>query len=810
MAKKRKDLTGQLDGLFSDFDAEEEAQAEEERLDESQIIADLVEAEQAEPAAAEPTEVSAEMPAIDVLLAAEPAVEAAEEAEEPQAEQPQAEPAQVEPAGVPAETPAIDDLLAAEPVAAEEAEQPEPAPVEPEVIEQAEPAEAEHEVSEPVELPTMDELLAAEEVEPAEPALAKEVLPAVVAEATEEAEVEPEPEPVAREGVQPAPPSAPPAWELEIQEQRTRILNILLVAMSVVATIIVSTLVIFSLSDPALWTTYLPFFVAWVLLLGLNLFRGLSTTVRTTILVVLAYVAGIFSLYIDGPLGAGGMYLLLAPILFSILVQQRAGVYAAIFSFITYVSFAIAHHLGWIVSAEVLDIARWEVVMNLGSTFFMLITAVTLLQWLFNSSLLTSLREVEEKHTAAVRSQDALRERAEELAVANAMLQRRSLQLETASQVSQAASSILDPEELMQQVVDLIQERFGLYYVGLFLSGEEGIGAGGVMLRAGTGEAGRRMLARGYGVEIGDDSAVGQCTARGQAHIVPDATSMASGEHPRPELGSKAQPNPSVEPGGEDVYVGHDLLPRTRSEIALPLRSRGRVLGALDAHSAESEAFSQEDIAILQAMADNIAVTIDNARLFAELRRRLREMEASQRLYVREQWSELVPRRVKPVYQRTSPEVAPLDGTALSEVEKIVSQQKAVVQSDGNGGTDQVAVVTPVTLRGEVIGALGLQEAEGRRQWTEDEIALIDAVADQMALAIENVRLLEETRQLAGWEQTLSDMTARFTRSLDTETLLQTAIQELGQLLQVDEVSVHIGTLGEPASADEDEGMGNG
>jgi len=805
MAKKRKDLTGQLDGLFSDFDAEEEAQAEEEKLDESQIVADLVEAEQAEPspvepAAVEPTEVSAETPAIDALLAAEPAVEAAEEAKQPEAEQPEAEPAQVEPAEVPAETPAIDDLLAAEPVVAEEVEQPELASVEPEVIEQAGPAEAEHEVSEPVELPTMAELLAAEEVEPAKPALAEEALPAVVAEATEEAEVEPEMERVVWEVVQPAPPSAPPAWEVEIQEKRTRILNILLVAMSVVATIIVSTLVIFSLSDPDLWITYLPFFVAWVVLLGLNLFRGLSTTLRTTILVVLAYVAGIFSLYIDGPLGAGGMYLLLAPILFSVLVQQRAGICAAIFSFITYVSFTIAHHLGWIVSAEVLDVARWEVVMNLSSTFFMLITAVTLLQWLFNSSLLTSLREVEEKHTAAVRSQDALRERAEELAVANEMLRRRSLQLETASQVSQAASSILDPEELMQQVVDLIQERFGLYYVGLFLSGEEGAGAGGVVLRAGTGEAGRRMLARGYGVEIGDDSAVGQCTARGQAHIVLDAT-LASGE---------PQPNPSVELGGEDGYTGHDLLPRTRSEIAMPLRSRGRVLGALDAHSAESGAFSQEDIAILQAMADNIAVTIDNARLFAELRRRLEEMEASQRLYVREQWSELVPRRVKPVYQRTSPEVVPLDGTVLSEVEKMVAQQKVLVQSDGDGGTDQAAVVTPVTLRGEVIGALGLQEAQGKRQWAEDEIALIEAVADQMALAIENVRLLEETRQLAGWEQTLSDMTARFTRSLDTETLLQTAIQELGQLLQVDEVSVHIGVPGEPAPAGEYEGTGNG
>jgi GAF domain-containing protein len=288
------------------------------------------------------------------------------------------------------------------------------------------------------------------------------------------------------------------------------------------------------------------------------------------------------------------------------------------------------------------------------------------------------------------------------------------------------------------------------------------------------------MLMQGYSVEVGDDSAVGQCVARGQAHIALDV--------------------------GEGAVVFENyLLPRTCSEIALPLRSRGRVLGALDAHSTESEAFSQEDVAVLQTMADRIAVTIDNAQLFAELRRRLEEMEASQRLYVREQWAELVPKRVAPVYQRTLPEVAPLAETVLSEVEKTVSQQMTV-RSGSRVGADQSALVAPVTLRGEIIGALGLQEAEGGRRWAEDEIALVESVADQMALAIENVRLLEETRQLAGWEQTLSDMTARFTRSLDTEALLQAAVQEIGQLLQMDEVSVHVGTPGEVASAGEDEG----
>jgi GAF domain-containing protein len=809
MAKKRKDLTGQLDGLFADFapEPEEEAKVEEEKP--------------AEPIEAKPVEPVVEMPAVDVLFAEEPVA---------------AEVVEVEPVEIPAEAPAIDALLAAEPVAVEEVAPPvveeielmEPARAEPEVVEPvavepmaveeevepeahelaAEAVEVEHVAARPmvaeaveevepepaelemVELPSLAGLPAVEEIKAA---VAEEAVPEaveveleapepVVAEAAEEPELAKAEAPVpGLEKVERAvPPGKPPGWEATIREQRTRILNVLLGLITIVATVVVSSLVIFSLDRPALWVSYTPYFFAWAVLVFLTLARRLNPLWRTAGLVVLAYLVGTLSLWIDGPLGAGWLYLLLAPLMLSTLVGRRPGVYAAVGSFGIYLAMSIAYKLGWREPAGVLsDLTKWSTVLNTSSTYGLVLAAATLIQWMFNSSLITSLREVEEKHVEAVRAQEALRGRAEELAKINTTLQKRTLQLETASQVSQAASSVLDPDELMQQAVDLIRERFNLYYVGLFLTRKAGAGDGAdtgwqeVMLKAGTGEAGRRMLEQGYSVEVGDDSAVGRCTARGQAHVAHEAPS-----------------------------AGSDLLPYTRSEAALPLRSRGRVLGALDVCSTDSEAFAEEDISVLQTMADHIAVTIDNAQLFAELRRRLAEMEASQRLYVRERWTDLVPRLIAPVYQRTQPDVAPLSGAALSEAGQAVSQEKVVVQSGADGGADQASLVAPIALRGEIIGALGLQEAESERQWTEDEVALIETVADQMALAIENVRLLEETRQLAGWEQTLSDMTARFTRSLDTETLLRTAIHELGQLLQVDEVSVHIGVPGGSASAD--------
>jgi GAF domain-containing protein len=831
MAKKRKDLSGQLDGLFADFDAEEEAEAQEKQVEpalappdsveEPQVIDELVAGGPPEPS--EQAEMPGEAPAIDALLAAEPSI--IEASEEGQARPAVAEPAidallAAEPVELPEEVSPVEEALSVEeqvkPVLAEPDEVPAPAAVEkveaePEpleavefrVVEAVEPGPA---VVEPLaveeapeapvaeapvgaELPTMAELLAVEE---AVPAVSAEVVPEIPEPVAAEVVVEPEPVGVAveREAVEPVPPSAPPDWEATIREQRTRILNRLLLLIFGAATLVVASLVAFSYDDPEKWLDYLPYFGAWVVLLIITFARRLNPIWRTVGLVVLAYAVGVVNLYLDGPLGAGWLYLLLAPLLLSTLVGRQAGIYAALGSFGVYLIFSVIYY-AWEMEPLVDTLLREEwtwttVLLNMSGTFGLILAAATMIQWMFNSSLTTFLREAEGKHAEVVRSQEVLRERAEELTAANVALRERSLQLETASQVSQAASSELDSGELMQQVVDLICERFDLYYVGLFLVGEAGAGNGAdatqhkMLLRAGTGVAGRWMLTQGYSVEIGDDSIVGQCAARGQAQTMVHMSGAGGGS-------------------------AGDLLPQTRSEIALPLRSRGRVLGALDVHSIKSEAFSRETIAVLQTMADQIAVTIDNAHLFAELRQRLQEMEASQRLYVREQWTDLAPRRISPFYERARPDAAPLTDAALSEVEEVALRREMVAKLGGDGGTSEAALVTPISLRGQIIGALGLQEVEGRQQWTEDEIALIEAVTDQMALAIENVRLLEETRQLAGWEQTLSDITARFSRSLDTETLLQTAIQELGDLLQVDEVSVHIGSPAEFASVGDEE-----
>ncbi|MEA2007897.1 MAG: PAS domain S-box protein, partial [Chloroflexota bacterium] len=176
-------------------------------------------------------------------------------------------------------------------------------------------------------------------------------------------------------------------------------------------------------------------------------------------------------------------------------------------------------------------------------------------------------------------------------------LHQRHTQLQTAAEVSRVASSILDINELINQSVTLICERFDLYYVGLFLVDEECEYA---VLRAGVGKPGYQMVMQEHKLEVGGESMIGQCVSHSEARIALDV-------------------------GEEAVRFDNPFLPFTRSELALPLRSRGQTIGALTVQSTEMAAFDKTHIAVMQTMADQIAIAIDNARLYMTVQQELDE-----------------------------------------------------------------------------------------------------------------------------------------------------------------------------------------
>ena len=348
----------------------------------------------------------------------------------------------------------------------------------------------------------------------------------------------------------------------------------------------------------------------------------------------------------------------------------------------------------------------------------------------------------------------------------------RALQLQTAAEVSRSASSILDSEELIPQTVNLIRERFDLYYVGLFLVDESGEWTGEpgrwAVLRAGTGEAGEAMMAAGHKLEVGGESLIGQCVANQEARIALDVGQAA-------------------------VRFDNPHLPDTHSEMALPLISRGQAVGALSIQSTERAAFSEEDIVILQTMVSQVATAIENTRLLDQTQEALAEMEATQRRYLQRAWSEFERRLAQKQYEIARPGAAPVNEEFAAKIQAaMAAREPQVIRHDDEEGPARSVLIVPSLLRGELVGGVTIEDNSGEREWTDDEIALMEAVAERMAMVAENLRLLDESQRRAARERLTSEITSRMRESLNIDTILQTAIREMGEGLGIAEVEVQM------------------
>ena len=176
-------------------------------------------------------------------------------------------------------------------------------------------------------------------------------------------------------------------------------------------------------------------------------------------------------------------------------------------------------------------------------------------------------------------------------------LAHRSLLLQTAASISKSVIAILSPDELLQKTVEHIQERFNYYYVGIFLLDKKKEFA---VLKAGTGKAGKEMLKAEHALAVGGKSMVGWSVAQAKARIALDV-------------------------GEEAVRFDNPLLPETRSEMALPLVDRTEAIGALTVQSIEESAFTNEDIAALQTMVDQLAISIQNSQLYEQAQHEITE-----------------------------------------------------------------------------------------------------------------------------------------------------------------------------------------
>jgi len=318
------------------------------------------------------------------------------------------------------------------------------------------------------------------------------------------------------------------------------------------------------------------------------------------------------------------------------------------------------------------------------------------------------------------------------------MVEERTSQLKAINEVGRVATSTLDPDEIISRVVNLITEEFGYYYSAIYMINHANTWA---ELKDATGEAGRVLKESTHKLAIDRSNIVGRAIQSRHAQIALD-------------IGEKA------------VRFDYPLLPYTRSEISLPLFVGEHILGALDVQSTQEAAFSKDDIDVLQNMANQVAILLDNARLFQETNQSLHEMRNIQKQYLREAWID-----------------ANLPGGEIS-----------LFVGDDIKSNEKHSVEVPIALRDQIIGQLVL---EGNEALSPDEQSWVQAIATQAALALENARLLDESQSVAMREKFVTEINNKIWASTTIDGVLQTAIRELGKVLDATDATIELDVDGE-------------
>jgi GAF domain-containing protein len=512
------------------------------------------------------------------------------------------------------------------------------------------------------------------------------------------------------------------------EKWRERFLKVVLQGSCVLGFIAI-VLYLFSSATPLYKVLAVAMYGALVLL---TILTSLSYRIRAGTFLLFLYSAAFTSLFDYGISDASILFLGFI-VMSGLLFSPRAGMY-----WIIGLSFLSILFFGWS-SAPFEDAAR--------------LTAILLVVALIIAiGLHTFQDEFTKTQEAARQTMESLRQERSRLEQnvedRTAGLMRKTEQLRATSYIARKTAEVQDLASLLNTVVHLVTDQFGFYHTGIFLMNESG---NQVVLQSASSEGGQRMVEHGHSLSVGTQGIVGYVAA-----------------HKKPRI--------AVDVGADAIFFNNPDLPLTRSEVALPLLVRNKVLGVLDIQSDKPQAFSMDDIDVLQTLSDQIAIAIENARLLDETQAAILQLEALTSIRTHEAWSQKLQDR----------------GRAFTYTPLGLRAEKLPHPNDN-------AITAPIILRGKKIGNITITK-KGDGKWSRLDEGLLDEVAGQVGLAVDNIRLLEEATQRARQEQTVGKLSTQFSQSLDLDTLLQTAARELGQLPDVSEVSVFIGQQNEQSA----------
>ncbi len=352
-------------------------------------------------------------------------------------------------------------------------------------------------------------------------------------------------------------------------------------------------------------------------------------------------------------------------------------------------------------------------------------------------------------------------ERTSQLEQANQYTERRAKQFEAISQVSRVINRTQNIQDLMPEITQVISQYFGYYHTGIFLLD---INKEYAILSAANSDGGQKMLERDHKLKIGQ-GIVGYTAGT-------------------------AKPRIALDTGHESIYFNNPDLPETRSEMALPLLRAGtELIGVLDIQSVEPNAFGHEDIEVLSTLAEQVSVAITNARLYETTQKAITETELLYRQDLQAGWSKFARSQNISGIRRNGLKASLLsEPVNLSGISEVIETGSTYFKKAS--ASDQTSEVTmPVKLRGEVVGALNIKSLQ-KQEWSSDQLAVITAIIERTALAIENARLLQDAQKRALKERTIGEISSKIGSLVNLENILQTTIQELGSTLPGTEIAI--------------------
>ncbi len=437
--------------------------------------------------------------------------------------------------------------------------------------------------------------------------------------------------------------------------------------------------------------------------------------------VLIIYVLGLTELATHGILGDGLFFFLGVIIFATMMFSPRAGIIVTAINILTFIIFGWLMLGGWVMPINSLAAPATFVDWLSASAVTIMFSVIIVLgfQRLENETLDTQKR-----------IDSTLNDLRSERNNLDNRVRSRTRQLRKVNEIGQAVTSILDPDELLARAAFMIGDELESYYTAIYLLDTSGQWA---ELREATGDAGKVLRENKHRVDVKGRTAIAMAIQTREIQLALDT-------------------------GKSPVRFDNPLLPYTRSQLVAPLIVGEKIFGVLELHSTRESAFSIEDVDTYQNMANQVAIALENSRLFREGQQNLFEMRATQRQYLQGAWSALV-------------------------------EEKVLEYELGDDDSADKEIHVDLALRDQVIGQISMASTE---DWTPEQRNLIETIAAQAALALENARLVEESQTIASQERITNEIIAKIWSSSNTDGILQTAARELGRALEASEVDIEL------------------